>query len=189
MYAAMLLMLSFVALAASIHQYARPERKIYGVLGLCAAVASATVLLINYFVQVTVMHPSLEKNQLDGWSMLTQYNPNGVFIALEELGYLLMSLALLCAAPALEGDRRTEKFLRRLFALSFSGNVAALIAVTVVRGIDRGDLFEVIVICIVWTTLVVAVPVLAVVFRRRSRELDEQPPGKRVGHHSDATSA
>jgi hypothetical protein len=33
MYAAMLLMISFVALAASIHQYAHSDRKIYGVLG------------------------------------------------------------------------------------------------------------------------------------------------------------
>ncbi len=49
---------------------------------------------ISDFIQVTGMPLSLAKGQLDGWSMLTMHNPNGVFIALEELGYFLTRLLL-----------------------------------------------------------------------------------------------
>jgi hypothetical protein len=165
MYPAMLLMLLFVALVASVHEYA-PARKVYSLLGLCVAIVAAAVLLIDYFIQVTVMQPSLEKGQLDGWAMLTQYNPNGVFIALEELGYLLMSLVFLCLAPVFVQKDRLERAIRWLLALSFAATVVALIVVSASRGIDRGDLFEIIVISIVWLTLIVAGPLLAVVFRR-----------------------
>ncbi len=46
------------------------------------------------------MQPSLEKRQLEGWALFTQFNPNGVLLALEELGFLLMSLVFVCVAPA-----------------------------------------------------------------------------------------
>ena len=101
---AMLLMLSFVALVAAVHEHAPPHRRIFSLAGLCAAVMAAAVLLITYFIQFSVMQLNLEKNQLDGWALLTQYNPNGIFIALEELAYLLMSLALLALAPARAPD-------------------------------------------------------------------------------------
>lgn len=166
MYTAILLMLSFTALVAAVHQNAGPEQRIYSVLALCAGVASSTVLLIDYFIQVTVMQPSLEKDQVDGWAMLTQYNPNGVFIALEELGYLLMSLTLLCLAPVFTKRTRTERSLRRLFVATFAGTVTALAIVSALRGIDRGDVFEIMAICIVWLSLIIGTPLLATVFRR-----------------------
>jgi hypothetical protein len=105
----MLVMFLFVALIASIHEYAPPARKICSPVGLCVAVVAAAVLLLDYFIQVTVMQPSLEKGQLEGWAILTQYNPNGVLIALEELGYLLMSLALLCLAPVFAQENRARE--------------------------------------------------------------------------------
>jgi ammonia channel protein AmtB len=115
------------------------------------------------------MQPSLQKGQLDGWAMLTQYNPNGVFIALEELGYLLMSMALLCLAPVFSGSSRRERILRWLFVLSFATAVAALVVVSILRGIDRGDIFEIAVICTVWLTLIVSTPLMALTFRPDAR--------------------
>ncbi len=166
MYPAMLLMLLFIAVLASVHEYAPPTRKIFSLLGLCLAIIAAAVLLITYFIQVTVMQPSLEKGQLDGWAMLTMYNPNGVFIALEELGYLLMSLALAVLAPVFVGSNKVERTIRWLFVSSFAAAVGALVAVSATRGVDRGYLFEIIVISIVWLTLIVAGPLVAVVLRR-----------------------
>ena len=166
MFPAMLLMIVFVAFAASVHQYAPPTRAIFSMLGLCLAAIAAGALLINYFIQVTVMPPSLEKGQLDGWAMLTMYNPDGVFIALEELGFLLMSLALAALAPVFVQRNKVERVIRWLFVSSFVASVGALVGVSVARGVDRGYLFEVIVITIVWTTLIVAGPLVAVVFRR-----------------------
>jgi hypothetical protein len=169
MYPAMVLMLLFVALVAAVHERAPPARKLYSLLGLCFATAAAAVLLVDYFIQVTVMQPSLEKGQLDGWAMLTQYNPNGVFIALEELGYLLMSLVFLSLAPAFVRRHGVERALRWLLTLSFAATVVAFVVVSGFRGTDRGDDFEIAVISIVWLTLIVAGPLLAVAFTRAAR--------------------
>jgi hypothetical protein len=166
MYPAMVLMLVFVALFACVHDYAPPTRKVFTLVGLCLAAIAAAVLLVTYFVQVTVMQPSLEKGQLDGWAMLTMYNPNGVFIAAEELGYLLMSLALVCLVPVFTQKNRVERTLRWLFVLGLASAVAALVGVSAFRGIDRGDVFEILVISIVWLTMIIAGPLVAVVLRR-----------------------
>jgi hypothetical protein len=155
MYPTMLLMLLFVALVASIHASAAPTRTVYILLALCSAIVAAAVLLIDYFVEVTVMQPSLEKGHLEEWTILTQYNPNGVFIALDELGYLLMSLAFVCLVPAFAPKNRLERAIRWLLTLSFAATVVALIGVSASRGNDRGDLFEILVISIVWMTLIV----------------------------------
>ena len=72
MYPAMLLVLLYVALVASIHELRPPARQIYSLLGLCFAIVAAAVLLIDYFIQATVMQPSLVKGKLDGWALLTQ---------------------------------------------------------------------------------------------------------------------
>ncbi len=166
LYPAMVLMLAFVALAAAVHVWAPASRKVFSLVALCLATIAAAVLLGDYFVQATVIQPSLEKGQLDGWAMLTMYNPNGVFIALEEAGYLLMSLALACLVPVYAGGGRVERAIRWLFGASFVAVVLALIAVSAVRGIDRGDTFEIAVISIVWLTLIAAGPLLAAAFRR-----------------------
>ncbi|MBN1631390.1 MAG: hypothetical protein JW990_16640 [Thermoleophilia bacterium] len=179
MYPAMVLMLLFVALLAAIHEYAPPARRVYGLVGLCVAVIAAAVLIVDYYVQATVMQPSLEKGQFDGWAMLTQYNPNGVFIALEEIGYLLMSLALLCVAPVFMQESRLERAIRWLFALSFAAVVLALIVVSALRGIDRGVDFEIIVITVVWLTLIVGSILIALVFRRAMSR--EAPDVERAG--------
>ena len=166
MYPAMVLMLLFVAFVASIHEYAPPTRKTFSLVGLCVAVIAAAVLLGTYFIQVTVMQPSLEKGQLDGWAMLTMYNPNGVFIALEELGYLLMSLAVGCLAPVFMQKNKVERTIRWIFVLSPATAVASLVGVSAARGIDRGYVFELFVISIVWLTLIVSGQLVAVVLRR-----------------------
>lgn len=166
MYPAMVLMLLFVALTAALHEHAPPARRVFGRLALGTAIIAAAVLLIDYYVQATVMQPSLEKDQLDGWALLTQYNPNGVFIALEELGYLLMGVTFLCLVPVIAGPTRLERAVRLLFLGSFAASVVALVVVSALRGIDRGDDFEIIVISIVWLTLIAAGVMLAIVFRR-----------------------
>jgi hypothetical protein len=166
MYPAMVLMVAFVALVAALVEVAEPERRAHGRLALALATLAAGVLLVDYYVQVTVLPLSLEKGQLDGWSMLTQYNPNGVFLALEELGYLLMTLTLLSLVPVLGTTSRVQRALRRLLLGSAGAVVVALVAVSLRLGTDRGDTFEIAVISIVWLTLIAASPLLAVLFSR-----------------------
>jgi hypothetical protein len=166
MWPAMVLMVLFVALVAALHELAPARRRVFSRLAFGLAVIAAAVLLIDYYIQATVMQVNLEKDQLDGWSILTQYNPNGVFIALEELGYLLMSVVFVCLVPVFTEHTGLDRAMRWLLLLSFAATVLSLILVTVWMGMDRGDVFEIIVISIVWLTLVAAGPLLAVRFHR-----------------------
>lgn len=59
MYPAMLMMLIYVVYMVSVDQYARPERKIFSHTALLFACLSAGVLFVDYFVQVSVIQPSL----------------------------------------------------------------------------------------------------------------------------------
>jgi len=163
---AMALMLLFVALIAAVHQFAPASRRVFSLVGLCLAVVAAAVLLIDYFVQFTVMQPSLEKGQLEGWALFTQYNPNGLFLALEELGFLLMSIVFLAIARVFDGATKVDRALRWILVGSFVATVVALVAVSASFGLDRQDTFEIAAISIVWLTLAVAGPLMAIVFRR-----------------------
>jgi hypothetical protein len=92
MYPALAMMLAFVVLAACVRQLAT-GRRLPGTLGLGFAVASMTVVGIDYFIQLRVVQPALLNGELDGLVIVSQYNPHGVFIALEEFGFLLAGLA------------------------------------------------------------------------------------------------
>lgn len=180
MYPAMALSVAEVALLVVLHQYAAAPAKVWSLLALVLGTMGSTILLVDYFLQASVMQVSLEKGQLDGWSMLTQYNPNGVFIALEELGYLLTSIALLCLVPVFPRAGRAARALRMVLPASTTLVVAALVAVSVARGNDRGDVFEIAVITIVWSTLIAAGALIGVVLRDRDSQRDpgstEQAP-------------
>jgi uncharacterized membrane-anchored protein len=173
---AMLLMLVFIALVAAVHQFAPRDRKVFSLVGLCLAVVAAAVLLIDYFIQFSVMPLSLEKGQLEGWALFTQYNPNGIFLALEELGFLLMSVTFLAIAPVFIGQTKVERALRWILFGSVVVSLGALAVVSATFGLDRQDTFEIVVISIVWLTLVVSGPLMAVVFRRAAIEEAESEP-------------
>src|SRR3712207_584359 len=98
---AMILLVLYVVLVSSIHAQASPQKGVYGQIGLSFALLSAVVVLGDYFVQFSVVPISLMNGQTEGIALLTQYNPYGVFIVLEELGYLLMSLSFVFLAPCL----------------------------------------------------------------------------------------
>ena len=159
----------FVVLMGSIHAYAAAPKKIYTIIGLSFAVAYGVVILVDYFVQLTVVLPSLQAGQADGLAPFTQYNPHGLFIALESLGYAMLTIALLFAAAAFAGGR-AERAIRTLFVSSFVLMVAAFVGLAVARG----DLvaFEVTVLMITWIVLIPSGALLGVVFRRAGHALD-----------------
>jgi hypothetical protein len=55
-------------------------------------------------------------------------------------------------------------------------SLAALAGVSVAFGLDRQDTFEIVVISIVWLTLVVCGPLMAVAFRRAATDEAEPEP-------------
>ena len=81
---AMILVVLYVILVAAIHAWATPRKKIYGQIGLSFTLIAAAVPLGDYFVQFSVVPIRLMNEQTEGIALLTQYNPYGVFIVLEE---------------------------------------------------------------------------------------------------------
>lgn len=173
---AMLAIVAFVALMVSIHLGASVARKPISLLGLGFALISAAVLLIDYYLQFTVVPSSLAANETEGLALLTMYNPNGIFIALEELGYLVMAVSFLCVAPIFAGSR-LELAVRWIFGLAFAACVAATVLIAATSGLDRQDRLEIALLSICWLTMIVNGALLAVVFRRRGKEGADEPHG------------
>jgi len=116
---AMVLVLSYVVLMVSIHYYTADQKKIFSQIGLCFALITAAILLVDYFLQFSVVPVSLKHAETEGIALLTQYNAHGIFIALEDLGYLMMSLSFLFMAPSFAHKGRLESVIRWIFILSF----------------------------------------------------------------------
>jgi hypothetical protein len=139
---------------------------VYGQIGLSFALIAAGVLLSDYFVQFSVVPISLMSEQTEGIALLTQYNPYGVFIVLEELGYLLMSLSFVFLAPVFAGGGRLAWTIRWVFVGGFVLTVVFLGAISAVYGLERMDRFEIAAISIDWLVLVVNGVLLSFLFRR-----------------------
>jgi hypothetical protein len=164
---AMLLVVVYVILMASIHTYAAQHKKIYSQIGLSFALIAAGILLGDYFIQFSVVPISLMNQETEGIALLNQYNPHGIFIVLEELGYLLMSLSFLFLAPVFTDRGRLESAVRWVFIAGFILTMVFLTVVTINYGLDRMDRFEVAVIAIDWLVLIINGVLLSLVFRRQ----------------------
>ena len=163
LYPGFLLTLAFVVLMACIHQYAPDDKKIFSQIALSFALIYAAVITVDYFIQFFAIEPSILNGETSGLSLFTQYNPHGIFIALEGLGYLMMSVALLFAAPVFAVGR-LERSIRWLYLSSFVLAVSALVGLSLL-GYDIVA-FEVTILLINWIVLIVSGVLLAVMFRR-----------------------
>jgi len=165
------LVLIYVVLMAAIHSCAAGSRRVFSLTGLSFAIMAAVLLAGDYFVQFSVVPVSLMNGETQGVALLTQYNPHGLFIALEELGYLLLSLSFVCTAPVFSGGGRLETAVRWVFV---AGGVLAFAALGVIAaryGLERKDRFEVVVLSLDWLVLIVNGVLLSLVFwRRRSHK-------------------
>jgi hypothetical protein len=101
--------------------------------------------------------------------MLSQYNSHGVSIALEELGYLLMSAALAFMALTLPGASALERWASKLFIGGFAVSLLALTWFLTQYGHGRGYLFDLAIISIVWLTLIPGAFMMATTFHRMHR--------------------
>lgn len=127
---------------------------------LLAAIA-AGVLVSDYGIQLTVVQAALVKGETDGIGLLSQYNPHGVFIALENVGYLLLGLAFVAAAAAFDARSRRERVARGVLG---AGGTLTAVALVVQALLYRADLeyrFEVVGIGLDWLVLIVVGVLLA----------------------------
>jgi hypothetical protein len=166
MYPAMLLVLTYVAFLVSIHFYASLENKISSQVGLTFGIISAVILLGDYFIQVSVIPASLMNGETEGIPLLIQYNPHGVFVALEELGYLMMSFSFLFVASVFKNKKGIESVIRWVFIMAFVLTIISFALISVRYGTVRKDLFEVAVISIDWLVLIINGILISVVFKR-----------------------
>jgi hypothetical protein len=160
---AFILMPTFVSLVAYLHNQAPDEKKIFSHIALAFAIICVTVIMMDFFIQWTMVLPSTLKGETEGLSLFTQYNPHGLFVSLESLGYLMMSSSFLLLAPLFNGGK-LQRSIRWLFVASFVLAVGSFVGLTL-AGYDVVQ-FEVLVITIDWTVLIVTGILIALLFRR-----------------------
>lgn len=166
MYPALLVAPLFVILLAAMHERTRPGTRQFSRIAIAFGVMAATMLTADYVIQLRFVQPAVLKGELDGLAPLTQYNPHGVFIALEEAGYMLMAAAFLFAGLALSKESRLERALRWILVGGFVTVAVSLVVFSAAYGMDVEYRFEVAAITVDWTVLIVASTLLAVLYGR-----------------------
>ncbi|MHB8868056.1 MAG: hypothetical protein ACYC6T_02625 [Thermoleophilia bacterium] len=96
---------------------------------------------------------------------MSQYNPHGIFITLENLSFLVLSLSFAFFALTL-GPSRLERATRWIYVGCAAVAVVAFVGMWTYFGFRLEYFFEVAVISVVWLTLIVSGGLLAVFFRR-----------------------
>jgi hypothetical protein len=166
MYPTLLMALLFVVLMVCLHRYASPDKQVFSSIALSLAIVSAAILIINYFIQLAVMQPSFLKDEVEGLSLFSQYNPHGIFIALEDIGYLLMGVSLLFVTPVFIGQQKLGKTIRLIFIISGILTIGALILPSILYGSDLEYRYEVASLTINWLTLITGGVMLSIYFKR-----------------------
>ena len=143
------------------HERTPPTRRQFTRSAMAFGIMAATTLTAAYFIQLRFVQPAVLNGELDGLAPWTQYNPHGVFIALEEVGYPLMGAAFLFAGLVLSTENRLVRAVRIVFLVGFASVTTAFVALSVVSGFDVEYRFEVAAITIDGTVLIVAGALLA----------------------------
>ena len=173
MYPASLMALLFIVLVACLHHRTAVDKQVFSQVGLALAVISGAALLVDYAIQLAVMQPSLGKGEIANLSLFSQYNPHGVFIALEDLGYLLMGAAFFFLAVALGPSHGLQRAVRILYLITSFLAVGSLALLVLLFGTNLEYRYEVAIISIDWIALILSGVLLSVIFRRDGRTPQE----------------
>lgn len=146
---------SFLAMMATVHVATPHERRHFSLTGLGFAMISALLLSADYFIQLSFIQPSLMAGETEGIAALSQYNPHGLFIILEELGFITMNIALFCLFPVFRGAHKPAGALRVTLMAGFLLMIISFTAVLMAFGLNREYRFEVIIISITWIELII----------------------------------
>ncbi len=163
----MVMTVLYVILITALHSLTPDHNKIFSRLAWSFSLMACVLLLTNYFLQFSVIPASLLNQETEGIPLLIQYNPQGIFIVLEEVGYLMMSLSFLCIFPTFSRENRLETAIGWLFFTGFSLTIISLIVIILHYGINRSYRFEVAVITIDFFVLIINGILLNLMFKRR----------------------
>jgi hypothetical protein len=164
-------LLAFLVFVVANHFNADKNKKIYSFISVSLAIITTTVLLANYFLQYAVVPISMMKGQTEGISLLTQYNGHGIFIALEELGFILMSLVFLFLSPIFSPKNRLEKALKWVYAIPSVLVLLSLVFYSFQYGLDRDYRFEVAAITIDWLAIIVIGILSSIYFFKETKKV------------------
>ena len=178
MYPAMILNLVYYILMVAIHYSAPDDKKIFSHIGVSLALLSMATFNIDYFLQVSVIQPSIVLGETDGIALLSQFNAHGVFIVLEEIAFIMMSLSMLFMAPVFTGQTSAEKAVRWIFVGNFLLTAVSFALFSVFYGIFREYRFEVAAFSINWLALVASGILLSVIFRKAMTEVPRKQKTK-----------
>jgi hypothetical protein len=112
---------SFLVVMACIHGYASESRKVFSLVGLSFTIIYATLISINYYIQLTFVN----QTTFDV-SLFSMTDPQSMMWVIEVLGYFFMGLATLFAALVF-GSGRIERIIRWLFIVNGILGIGALI--------------------------------------------------------------
>lgn len=105
----------YILMVNSIYDYATPTTKPLARAALAFAVVFAALTGLHYFVQITAVRWSVERDQLDGIVQFLQSKPDSALAAVNMLGWtLFFGLSSLLVAPVFASGR-LERALRILF--------------------------------------------------------------------------
>lgn len=169
-FVAPILVITYMIFVSVLHGSASEKNKIYSRIALIFAIVSAVVLLLAYFTQISVIPASLLNEETKGITLWTQYNPHGLFIALEELGYIMMSFSFLFLSFIYTNKSSLHKAIRWIYLLAFIFTVFSFVLISVKYGIDRKDRFEVLVISVDWLVLIINGILTSKLYRRAIKQ-------------------
>ncbi|HCZ28321.1 TPA: hypothetical protein DHU97_01100 [Candidatus Saccharibacteria bacterium] len=152
---AIIILVTYIILMTILGNRSEEKKKLFGQLTVIFASISGAILLVAYFTQLSAVQPSLLKNEADGISLISQFNPHGMFIALEELGYLLMSVSFLFAGLAMTAKTKLEKWIKRVFVGGFALTIISLIIIVGLMGFNKEYIFEIAAITVTWFALII----------------------------------
>lgn len=170
MFPAILLSYLFLVTMICLYEVASSPKKVFGFISVALALLSTLILSMDYFVQISVIQPSLLAGESDGIALLSQYNPHGIFIVLEEMGFYLLVGSLFATFPLFNGKNRLEKSLKWVSIVGAFLALATLVMISVSYGIHREYRLEVAIISIAWMELIVWSILLAFYFKRTFRD-------------------
>ncbi len=170
MYPAIVLSFLYLVMMACIYQVTPNHKKVFALVGVLFATISAMILSVNYFVQVSVIQPSILAGETEGIALLTQFNPHGIFIVLEEIGFLMMVISFFALFPIFDKKNSLETGIRYTTITGFILAITSFTLVSIIYGIHREYLFEVDIISITWIELILLGILFAQYFRKIKNE-------------------
>lgn len=176
MYPAVVLTLLVMVFVECLHDQLPPARRLLSRIGVAFTIIGVAILVVDYAGQLTFLQTALVLGETEGLSPWTQYNPHGIFIALENVGYVLLNIAFLFIGIAmLRMPTRLWRTAGWIFTMGGALTLALLVSYSALYQVRLDYRFEVMAILVTWLVLIAAPVLLSIALLRTGPVSDQQP--------------